>query len=37
MGLVDLVENRAIIWLDEALGAKFDYEDIPAEYAGRSR
>ena len=28
-GLVDLVENRAIIWLDESLGAKFDYEDIP--------
>ena len=23
-GLVDLVENRAIIWLDESLGAKFD-------------
>ena len=22
-GLVDLVENRAIIWLDESLGAKF--------------
>ena len=28
-GLVDLVENRAIIWLDEALGAKFEYQDIP--------
>jgi elongation factor G len=28
-GLVDLVENRAIIWLDESLGAKFEYEDIP--------
>jgi len=28
-GLVDLVENRAIIWLDESLGAKFVYEDIP--------
>jgi elongation factor G len=30
-GLVDLVENRAIIWLDESLGAKFVYEEIPAE------
>src|SRR3954447_13745284 len=28
-GLVDLVENRAVIWLDESLGAKFVYEDIP--------
>jgi elongation factor G len=32
-GLVDLVENRAIIWLEESLGAKFEYQDIPAEYA----
>jgi len=30
-GLVDLVENRAIIWLEESLGAKFVFEDIPAE------
>ena len=28
-GLVDLVEERAIIWLDESLGAKFEYQDIP--------
>ncbi len=32
-GLVDLVENRAIIWKDEALGAEFFYEDIPANLA----
>ncbi|WP_445193372.1 elongation factor G [Sphingomonas sp. Tas61C01] len=32
-GLVDLVENRAIIWLEESLGAKFEYQDIPAEMA----
>ncbi|AHJ70378.1 Vegetative protein 19 [Zymomonas mobilis subsp. mobilis str. CP4 = NRRL B-14023] len=31
-GLVDLVENRAIIWLEESLGAKFEYQEIPAEY-----
>src|SRR3546814_5221141 len=28
-GLVDLVGNRAIIWLEESLGAKFEYQDIP--------
>jgi len=30
-GLVDLVNNRAIIWLEESLGAKFVYEEIPAD------
>jgi elongation factor G len=33
LGLIDLVEMRAIIWEDESLGAKFNYQDIPAEYA----
>ncbi|MBY8826986.1 elongation factor G [Hephaestia mangrovi] len=28
-GLVDLVENRGIIWESEGLGAKFNYVDIP--------
>jgi elongation factor G len=28
-GLVDLVENRSIIWLDEQLGAKFEYGEVP--------
>jgi elongation factor G len=28
-GLVDLVNNRAIIWLEESLGAKFEYQEIP--------
>jgi elongation factor G len=28
-GLVDLVNNRAIVWLEESLGAKFEYQDIP--------
>src|ERR1043165_2999065 len=32
-GLVDLVENRAIIWLEESLGAKFVYEEIPDDLA----
>jgi elongation factor G len=29
IGLVDLVENRAIVWLEESLGAKFEYKEIP--------
>jgi elongation factor G len=32
-GLVDLVNNKAIIWLEESLGAKFEVTDIPAELA----
>jgi elongation factor G len=35
-GLVDLVENRAVIWKDESLGADFFYEDIPADMAERA-
>jgi elongation factor G len=35
-GLVDLVENRAIIWKDEALGAEFFYEEIPADLAAEA-
>src|ERR687893_186013 len=30
-GLVDLVENRAISWLEESLGAKFEYQETPAD------
>jgi elongation factor G len=35
-GLVDLVENRAIIWKDESLGAEFLYEDFPADLADKA-
>jgi elongation factor G len=28
-GVVDLVANKAIVWLEETLGAKFEYTDIP--------
>jgi elongation factor G len=35
-GLVDLVENRAIIWLDESLGAKFEYQEIPADLVDKA-
>jgi elongation factor G len=30
-GVVDLVNNRGIVWQDESLGAKFDYVEIPDE------
>jgi elongation factor G len=32
-GVVDLVHNRAIVWHEETLGAKFSYQDIPASLA----
>jgi len=31
VGLVDLVNNRGIIWKDESLGAKFDYVEVPED------
>ena len=30
-GVVDLVRMKAIVWTGEELGAKFDYQDIPAD------
>ena len=36
VGIVDLVENRAIIWKDESLGAEFYYADIPADMADKA-
>ncbi len=35
-GLVDLVNERAIIWKDGSLGAEFFYEDIPADLADKA-
>jgi len=32
-GVVDLLNNRAIIWKDESLGAEFEYVAIPADMA----
>ena len=32
-GVVDLVKMQAVVWRDEALGAEFYYDDIPAELA----
>jgi elongation factor G len=31
VGLVDLVNNREVVWLNEELGAKFEYKDIRPE------
>ena len=36
-GVIDLVRNRAVVWKDETLGAEFECEAIPAEYADRAR
>jgi len=30
-GVIDLVRMKAIVWGGEELGAKFSYEDIPAD------
>jgi elongation factor G len=35
-GLVDLVNERAIIWKDESLGAEFFYEAIPADLVDKA-
>ncbi len=35
-GIVDLVEMRGVVWEDEALGAKFNYVDIPADLADKA-
>ena len=32
VGVVDLIENKALVWKDE-LGTEFEYEEIPAELA----
>ena len=35
-GVVDLVTNKAIIWQDESLGAKFDIVEIPEDLREKS-
>ena len=35
-GLVDLVNNRGIVWKDESLGAEFEYVDIPEDLADKA-
>ncbi|HHJ64806.1 MAG TPA: elongation factor G [Aquifex aeolicus] len=36
-GVIDLMEMKAIIWLEETLGAKYEVRDIPSEYAEKAR
>ncbi len=36
VGLVDLINERAIIWKDESLGAEFFYEEIPADMVDKA-
>ena len=36
LGVVDLVGMRAIVWKDEALGAEYDINEIPAELADQA-
>ena len=36
LGVIDLVKNQAIVWKDENLGAEFEYQDIPAEFADQA-
>ncbi|MEQ9326809.1 MAG: elongation factor G [Rhodospirillales bacterium] len=35
-GVIDLVENRAIVWNGEELGATFEYTAIPEKYADQA-
>ncbi|EHQ08401.1 elongation factor G [Leptonema illini] len=36
IGMVDLVNNRAIIWSGEELGAKFEYREIPDDLKAKA-
>jgi len=36
VGLVDLINERSIIWKDESLGAEFTYGDIPADLVDKA-
>ena len=36
-GVVDLVSNKAIIWHDESLGAKFDIVEVPQDLAEQTK
>jgi len=36
-GVVDLMEMKAIIWLEETLGAKYEIVDVPADYMDKAQ
>jgi elongation factor G len=35
-GIIDLVEMRAVVWKDEALGAKYEVQEIPEDYKAKA-
>jgi elongation factor G len=37
VGVVDLVNMRAVIWKDETLGAEFEYKEIPGELKEKAK
>ncbi len=37
VGVVDLIKMRAVVWLDESLGAKFEYKEIPADMVEKAK
>jgi elongation factor G len=37
VGVVDLINMNAIIWLEETLGAKYEIRDIPEEYKAKAQ
>ncbi|MEK6647241.1 MAG: elongation factor G [Candidatus Firestonebacteria bacterium] len=37
IGIIDLITMKAIVWLDETLGAKFEYRDIPQELVVKAK
>ena len=37
VGVVDLMNMKAIIWLEETLGAKYEIRDIPEEYKAKAQ
>ena len=36
-GVIDLMEMKAIIWLEETLGARYEIVDIPEEYTSKAQ
>jgi len=36
-GVIDLLRMQAIVWEDESLGAKFNYQDIPADLVDQAK
>ncbi len=37
LGIIDLFTNKAIVYREESLGAKFEYEEIPPEYVDQAK